>query len=150
MRIRTVRRPCAPIAAALIALVLAAGSVRAQQPPAPEHGARYGRLLIQDVYLIDGNGTPTTGPTRVLVEEDRIVQIGGRVEGDVDAVIEGQGRYLLPGLINSHAHLQDGRGGVSMPFQYQLDLWLASGITTIRKKSSRLRTIREGCTVPSL
>ncbi|MFO7767336.1 MAG: amidohydrolase family protein, partial [bacterium] len=137
--------PSSVLAGALIlALALPAGA-QSQDPPAPEHGKRYRRLLIQDVYLIDGNGTPATGPTRVLVEEDRIVQIGGRVEGDVDAVIEGQGRYLLPGLINSHAHLQDSRGGVSMPFQYQLDLWLASGITTIRdvgsdrEKALRLR-----------
>lgn len=100
-----------------------------------EHGRRYDRLLIRNVYVIDGNGTPTTGPTNVVVAGDRIERVGGR-GGDYDAVIEGDGRYLLPGLINNHAHLQDSRGRISMPFQYQFDLWLASGITTIRDVGS--------------
>ena len=40
----------------------------------------------------------------------------------------------MPGMVNLHGHLQDSRGGssIEMPFPYQLNLWLASGITTIR------------------
>lgn len=104
------------------------------QSPAPaEHARRYERLVIRNVHVIDGNGTPIHGPTDVLVEKDRIVRVGS-VGADVqcDAVIEGQGRYLIPGLISMHSHLQDERAGQEMPFQYQLNLWLASGITTVR------------------
>jgi len=105
---------------------------------AAEHGQRYGRLLIRDVHVIDGNGTPTRGPMNVIVEEDRIAAVGGRAFGEFEAVIDGRGRYLLPGLINLHAHLQDSRGSHSMPFAYQFNLWLASGITTIRDVGSDL------------
>jgi len=110
-----------------------------QEQIAPaEHGRRYDRLLIRNVYVIDGNGTPTSGPMNIVVENDRIATVGGRTSGSFDAVIEGDGRYLLPGLINLHTHLQDSRGRISMPFQYQLNLCLASGITTVRDVGSNV------------
>ncbi len=140
--------PLFPIALTLTAALLLSTPALSQQRDqiaAAEHGHRYGRLLIRNVYVIDGNGTPTRGPVNVVVEEDRITAVGGRAGGSFDAVIEGEGRYLLPGLINMHAHLQDSRSGRPLPFQYQMNLWLASGITTVRdvgsdiEKAKRLR-----------
>ncbi|MCH8273307.1 MAG: amidohydrolase family protein [Armatimonadetes bacterium] len=126
----------------IIAALLLPALVSAQEPAAAEHGKRYDRLLIRNVYIIDGNGTPISGPTSVVVENDRIASVGG-ARGEFDAVIDGEGRYLLPGFINLHAHLQDGRGGISMPFQYQFDLWLACGITTLRDVGSdRTKALR--------
>lgn len=119
-----------------VALLLAAAT--AAQTTA-EHGARYERLLIRNVHVIDGNGTPITGPTSVIVENDRIARVGGPSRrSEFDAVIDGEGRYLMPGMINLHGHLHDSRPGssVAMPFQYQFDLWLASGVTTIRDVGS--------------
>lgn len=118
-----------------LALALAAAPLAAQTTV--EHGRRYPRLLVKDVYLIDGNGTPVTGPTHVIVAEDRIERIGGPAPKDsFDAVLDGEGRYLIPGMINLHGHLQDERADVPMPFQFQLDLWLACGITTVRDVGS--------------
>ncbi|MCJ7753933.1 MAG: amidohydrolase family protein, partial [Thermoanaerobaculales bacterium] len=118
--------------AALLGLTLAL-PVAAQLDQEPQHGLQYGRLLIRNVNIIDGNGTPMTGPSNVIVENDRIVSVGRNESGEFDAIIEGNGRYLLPGLINIHHHLR------SMPhagnidgYQYHFNLMLASGITTIR------------------
>ncbi len=128
--------------AIVIALPVLSSTVSARQVdetpsnPTAEHGRRYDRLLIRNVYVIDGNGTPTRGPVNVVVENDRIVSVGGRSSGDFDAEIDGEGRYLLPGFINLHVHLQDSRGNMPMPFQYQMNLWLASGITTVRDVGS--------------
>ena len=129
-----------------ITLLPASAATQQEEQIAPAaHGQRYGRLLIRNVHVIDGNGTPTRGPLNVIVEEDRIAAVGGRPDGSFDAVVEGEGRYLLPGLINMHVHLQDSRGGHPLPFQYQLNLWLASGVTTVRdvgsdvEKAKRLR-----------
>lgn len=132
------------VARSLIALFLVSAGTRPSTAQTPaEHGRQYDRLLIRNVYIIDGNGTPTYGPTNVVVEKDRIARIGGSSRGDFDAVIEGEGRYLLPGLIDSHVHLQDERAGISMPFQYQLDLWLACGVTTVRDVGSdRAKALR--------
>ena len=50
--------------------------------------------------------------------------------------IDATGKYVLPGLINAHAHLQDERGGTSQPIDYELKIWLASGITAVRDVGS--------------
>src|SRR3990170_8496296 len=112
----------------------------------PESGRRYPRLVIRNAIVVDGNGTPAAGPKDIVVEGNRIVDVvpldpvaiqegeGKRPEGEVE--IDAQGKYVLPGLINMHAHVQDERGGVALPVDYCLKLWLASGITTIRDVGS--------------
>ena len=52
------------------------------------------------------------------------------------AEIDATGKYVLPGLINIHGHIQDERGGAAQPYAYQNKLWLASGITTVRDVSA--------------
>jgi len=121
----------------LTPILLASAPVLAQD--AAQHGQRYPRLLIRDVHVIDGNGTPVRGPMSVVVEGDRIASVGGFAPGrEYDAVLEGEGRYLMPGMINLHGHLHDGRPAskIEMPYPYQLNLWLASGITTVRDLGS--------------
>jgi hypothetical protein len=51
----------------LLLLLAAPSALSAQSPTAPEHGRQYDRLLIQNVHIIDGNGTPITGPSNVVV-----------------------------------------------------------------------------------
>ena len=122
----------------LLLLSTASASAAAAQTTV-EHGRRYGRLLIKDVFVVDGNGTPPRGPTSVIVEQDRIARVGGPSRpSEFDAILDGEGRYLMPGMVNLHGHLQDGRprSSVAMPFAFQLDLWLASGITTVRDVGS--------------
>jgi hypothetical protein len=127
--------------AALLALLLTLPAA-AQSTQEPVHGARYDRLLIKDVHLIDGNGTPITGPSNVIVENDRIAYVGRRVSGDFDAVVEGDGRYLLPGLINQHVHLRPvPHGGSYDGMQYQFSIMLGCGITTARVVGGENRSL---------
>ncbi len=121
----------------LLSALLALASQEEPSLPSAEHGKRYDRLLIRDVLVIEGNGTPIRGPLDIVIEKDRIASIG-RVGKDepFDAVIEGEGRTAIPGLINLHGHLHHERAGIEMPYQYQLDLWLACGITTVRDLGS--------------
>ncbi len=111
------------------------------------HGDRPGgRLAIRNVLVVQGNGTPAEGPYDVIVEGNRIVDMvaldpvaanAGRTRrAAADAEIDGTGKYLLPGLINAHGHLQNERGGLPQPYDYQFKLWLASGVTTVRDVSS--------------
>src|SRR5690349_3554755 len=57
---------------------------------------------------------------------------GGGVE------IDAAGKYVMPGLINLHGHVQEERGGIRQPHDYELKLWLACGITTVRDVGSDL------------
>jgi cytosine/adenosine deaminase-related metal-dependent hydrolase len=61
---------------------------------------------------------------------------GAREAAQADAVIDATGKYVLPGLIDAHAHLQEERGGKPQPIEYELDIWLACGITTVRDVGS--------------
>src|SRR5437764_3543118 len=119
---------------------------------APTSGVRPQRLIIRNAMIVDGNGTPAKGPFDITVVDNVITQVsprdpvatggrgGGRAQSDAGAVeIDATGRYVLPGLINAHAHLQDERAGVPQPIEYEFKIWLASGITAIRDVGSDTR-----------
>src|SRR5213076_2903900 len=102
---------------------------------------------IHNATVIDGNGTPASGPKDILIENNMIADVipldpvalargGGASRTQADATIDATGKYVLPGLINAHAHLQEERGGKPQPLEYELNIWLACGITTIRDVGS--------------
>jgi cytosine/adenosine deaminase-related metal-dependent hydrolase len=113
---------------------------------APQNGKRYARLAIRNATVIDGNGTPAAGPKDIIIENNKIVAVMAidpvslgedktkRLKADVE--IDATGKYVLPGLINAHAHVQDERGGKPQPLDYELKIWLACGITTVRDVGS--------------
>jgi hypothetical protein len=113
-----------------------------QQPrptaPSPVHAKPVTRLLIRNAMVVYGNAKPAFGPVDILVQDGLIARVGRMPAGDPppDAVIDATGKYVLPGLINSHMHLQDERGGVPQPLQYEMNLYLASGVTTVRDVGS--------------
>src|SRR6059058_845292 len=101
-------------------ILVAALAAAAFAQTAPTHGKRVRRLLIHNAIVIDGNGTPASGPKDILVENNLISDVipldpvaisrgGGRGQVQADAVIDATGKYVLPGLINAHAHLQEER-----------------------------------------
>lgn len=131
---------------ALIVLMLALQTVPAQTRQVVRSGQRYQRLVIRNAMIVDGNGTPASGPKDIVVEGNRIAEIvqldpvalkegrARRPAGDVE--IDATGKYVLPGLINAHGHVQDERAGVPQSVDYCLKLWLACGITTVRDVGS--------------
>jgi imidazolonepropionase-like amidohydrolase len=138
---------------ALLALAAASATLALAQAPAPTSGKRVRRLLIHNATVVDGNGTPASGPKDIVIENNVIADVialdpvalsrgappgmGSRPNAAApDAVIDATGKYVLPGLINAHAHLQEERGGRPQPLEYELNIWLACGITTIRDVGS--------------
>jgi imidazolonepropionase-like amidohydrolase len=88
----------AAAAAAPAAGPAAAAPVTAQAPP----------LVIRAARLIDGRGGDPVSPGAVLVEGNRIVQVGQAVRVPSGArVVELEDATLLPGLIDLHTHLTD-------------------------------------------
>ena len=134
----------------LILLVLITSPLIAQMSDAPnraEGEGPYDRLIIRGVNLIDGTGSPATGPVDIVVEGNRIAQISTvgypglpinenrrPKAGENDKVIDATGMYLLPGFIDMHAHTGGGAQGTTPEYVYKL--WLAHGITSIREPGS--------------
>jgi hypothetical protein len=135
-------------------LQLCGVTTNAQQPAQRAvNGKRYTRLVIRNATVVDGNATPASGPKDIVIEGGKIVEVvaldavavkngeAKRPAGGVE--IDATGKYVLPGLINAHGHVQEERGGVAQPLEYELKLWLACGITTVRDVSSETKRTLE-------
>ena len=61
-------------------------------------------FLINNVQLIDGTGTPATNEA-VRVQGKMIVAVGNLSPFEGETVIDGEGKILAPGFIDSHSHL---------------------------------------------
>jgi imidazolonepropionase-like amidohydrolase len=116
-------------------------------------GQRYARFAIRNATVVDGNGTPARGPADIVVEGNTIAQVvfldpvalreGRSRRPPADIEIDASGKFVLPGLINAHGHVQEERGGTPQPLDYELKLWLASGITAVRDVGADTRKVLE-------
>ncbi len=137
---------------ALLSLLLIPTISSAQMPDAPPRSDGEGpfdRLIIRGVHMIDGTGSPATGPVDIVVEGNKIARIqtvgypglpineDRRPQADENTrEIDASGMYLLPGFIDMHAHTGGNAQGTTPEYVYKL--WLAHGITTIREPGSFL------------
>ena len=97
-----------------------------------------GRYAIRNVTVIDGTGRSAVRHRTVLIDNDRIVAVGGtRLPIGKAKVIDGRGKYLIPGMIDTHIHLRDtGPDGKKRSMdvaaaQATLAGFLALGFTTV-------------------
>jgi imidazolonepropionase-like amidohydrolase len=139
-----------PILVRPAALALAAALLAGAQAPQPAitSGKRYPKLIVRNATVIEGNGTPASGPKDIVIENGQISEIVSLDPGaaqrpgfkrpESDVQIDATGKYVMPGLINLHGHVQEERGGIPQPLEYELKLWLACGITTVRDVGSNL------------
>jgi imidazolonepropionase-like amidohydrolase len=82
---------------AVVALVCAASAVVAQ-PARPA-------VIFENVRIFDGQSDALSAPSNVLVTDGRIASIStDEVTEDGAIVIDGEGKVLMPGLIDAHWH----------------------------------------------
>ena len=112
--------------AALVGLALTACSTSQAAP---------GTTAFANVYLIPMDREGLLEDQTVVVVDDRIAEVGPSSEvtvGPGATVIEGSGRYLMPGLAEMHAHVPPGDNPPREAVEDILFLYLANGVTTIR------------------
>jgi imidazolonepropionase-like amidohydrolase/Tol biopolymer transport system component len=86
-------------------------------------------LLIRNAHIIDGSGSPATPPRDLLIEGGRIGRIAaaGTIPAATTRVLDAAGGYLIPGLMDLHAH--EYRPELMPGFAY-------FGVTTIRDQGA--------------
>lgn len=73
-----------------------------------------GDILIRNVNVIATQTMAIKPNVDVLIRGERILKIGQKLEVKAKQTLDGHGRYLMPGLIDSHTHLS---GVPGMTFQ---------------------------------
>lgn len=104
----------------------------------------YPRLILRNCNLIDGTGAPPRGPVDVIVQGNRIESIYlatasyARMQPAERPLasprgreIDCTGKYVLPGLFDSHGHIGDAVRVPSADYVYRL--WMGHGVTTVRE-----------------
>jgi len=125
------------VAVIIFGIALAGGAPIAQAPTpakAPVHAKQVKRLLIKNAMVLPGPAVPASGPMDILVEDGLIARMGnsGRGWPEADEIIDGTGKYVMPGIVNTHMHWHEERVG-PIPIQYERNLYLAAGVTTARE-----------------
>jgi imidazolonepropionase-like amidohydrolase len=83
----------------------AIGANAATDPfPSTYQPAAAAATLIRNATVLDGTGRRLDGAD-VLMRDGRIVAVGPGVAADGATVVEAQGRWVTPGLIDVHSHL---------------------------------------------
>jgi imidazolonepropionase-like amidohydrolase len=101
-------------------------------------------VIIRNGMLIDGSGSPPVRNDTIVVEGNRITSIGRlpeRLHGDLGKqahVIDADGKWIMPGLIDGHVHLSYGRPVISGE---------GKGLGTTRPELTTLKAARSAQTV---
>ncbi|TAF46871.1 MAG: amidohydrolase [Sphingobacteriales bacterium] len=98
-----------------------------------------GKLAFTNVRIITMNNNEVIENGTILVDENRIAAIGKTNEVNVpaDALLYNmEGKTIMPGIIDVHAHLPTSNNGVSPQQEWPYFANLAFGVTTCHDPSS--------------
>ena len=113
---------------------LAVSSPQAQSP-----------LVLNHVNVIDATGKPVQPDMTVIIQSGRIVRVAASGRADIprgSQVVDGGGRYLIPGLWDMHVHMVFG-DWLPADERVILPLFVANGITGVRDMGGDLALLRE-------
>lgn len=92
--------------------------------------------------LIDGTGSNTKPGQSIIVQGERITEIGPNIcqRRDISKIVDVTGRTIIPGLIDAHVHLSSPR---SPNPDESLAFLLKNGVTSIREMGGNVPLFTE-------
>ncbi len=105
------------------------------------------QILFTNVNLWDGLADEATAGTDVLIEGNKVVEVGASLSAPGAKVIDGDGKTLMPGLIDMHTHLMFPQGLPDHETKWVaatsgamaregFDIYMEQGFTTLRDMCS--------------
>ena len=130
---------CTLLTITSLAVAIALPPAQAQE----KKGEAPPQVLFKNVNVFDGKNEKLKMSQDVLVEGNMVKTIGKGLKVDGAQVIDGQGRTLMPGLIDMHTHLMLRYGVTVMRSEFDaqavgaaamesLQLYMQMGYTTVR------------------
>ena len=104
-----------------------------------EYNHPAGRLALVGATVISMQGDEVISNATVLIERNRITAVGSSAEVQVpeDATqVDVAGKYIIPGIIDVHAHIGGGRDGIAPQTHWGYLANLAFGVTTMHDPSA--------------
>ncbi|KUJ78768.1 amidohydrolase family protein [Microbulbifer flavimaris] len=124
-----------------LTLLFATGAANAVVSPAE------GKVLFTNVNVWDGLADDATPGMDVLIDGNKVVAVGPNLDATGATVIEGNGKTLMPGLIDMHTHLMFPMGLPAHENDWMpatsgamaregFDIYMNQGFTTLRDMCS--------------
>jgi imidazolonepropionase-like amidohydrolase len=102
-------------------------------------------LVFVHVNVIDATGAPLQPDMTVIVRDRHVVDIAKSAEARIPAgafIIDGRGKYLIPGLWDMHVHTAFGEW-VPPDEKITLRLFVANGVTGVRDMGGDLPVLKK-------
>ena len=103
-----------------------------------------GRIAFRDARIITMNGNQVIENGVIVVNGDHIEAIGSAAEVTIPddcKIIVATGKTIMPGLVDSHAHIGGFRAGLPVQNNWQFAANLAYGVTTVHDPSANTETV---------
>lgn len=98
--------------------------------------------VIQNITTIDAENRLNENQT-VVIQDGKIVEVGSSdvlsISDENNQIIDGSGKYLIPGLWDAHVHFSY----IEELAPSMFDLFLAYGITSVRDTGGRIEFIKQ-------
>ncbi|MFC2083993.1 amidohydrolase family protein [Bacteroidota bacterium] len=110
--------------------------------PASSNNNVKGTFAIINGFLINGSGSDPIPSSIVIIQDGLIKSVGTNSTLEIPSeaeIIDLQGSYILPGLINTHVH--------SAYNDFNLKEWAKAGITTVRDLGNLANSPEEGFSI---
>jgi imidazolonepropionase-like amidohydrolase/Tol biopolymer transport system component len=103
-----------------------------------------GRLALTSATLITMNGDEVIPNGTILIDRNRITYVGSGANIQIPAEtrrIDVSGKYIMPGLVDAHAHIGTGSNGIAPKTNWGFLASLAFGTTTMHDPSNNTEMV---------
>jgi cytosine/adenosine deaminase-related metal-dependent hydrolase len=102
-------------------------------------------VVVEGCSVFDPESLKLLEDRTIIIRGDRIVAVTAKEKAEIPAnavVFDGRGRFAIPGLIDAHVHLVHVLNFAHVTGDEVLPLYLAFGVTSVRKHDPAARHSR--------